>query len=227
MKNRKSVWVWRGGWVGLLAVVAVTGYGVSALAFPSVQAESPSRRQVLDHLDWMRQNQRGMWNVVPKEGRFLHDLIVENKIQRVLEVGTSNGYSGVWMSLALRATEGRMTTLEFDEGRAGLARENFRRTGMDGRVELILGDAMETISRQKGPFDLVFLDAAKDQYIAYLNFVLPKVRPGGFIVAHNVVSHQRQLQDFLARVRNDVELETTFKTLGPGGFSVSRKRAKP
>ena len=227
MKNRKSVWVWRCGWVGLLAVAAVTGYGISTLAFPSAEAESPSRPQVLDHLDWMRQNQRGMWNVVPKEGRFLHDLIVENKVQRVLEVGTSNGYSGVWMALALRGTGGRMTTLEFDAGRAGLARENFRRTGMDGRVELILGDARETIPRQKGPFDLVFLDAAKDQYIDYLEGVLPKVRPGGFIVAHNVVSHQRQLQDFLARIRNDAELETTFKTLGPGGFSVSRKRAKP
>ncbi len=98
---------------------------------------------------------------------------------------------------------------------------------MDGRVELILGDARETIPRQKGPFDLVFLDAAKGQYIDYLDFVLPKVRPGGFIVAHNVVSHQRQLQDFLARVGSDSQLETTFKTLGPGGFSVSRKRAKP
>ena len=227
MKNRTSVWVWRCGWVGLLAVAAVIGYGISALAFPTPRAESPSRRQVLDRLDWMRQNQRGMWNVVPEEGRFLHDLIVEHNVQRVLEVGTSNGYSGVWMALALGETGGRMTTLEFDEGRAGLARENFRRTGMDGRVELILGDAMKTIPLQKGPFDLVFLDAAKDQYIDYLDYVLPMVRPGGFIVAHNVESHKSQLLDFLARVRNDAQLETTLKILGPGGFSVSRKQAKP
>ena len=192
MKNRTGI---RYGLAVLL--VAVTGYGILELSLRSAEAESPSRQQVLDRLDWMRQNQRGMWNVVPEEGRFLHDLIVENKVQRVLEVGTSNGYSGIWMALALGETGGRMTTLEFDEGRAGLARENFRRTGMDGRVELILGDAMKTIPLQKGPFDLVFLDAAKDQYIDYLDYVLPMVRPGGFIVAHNVESHKSQLLDFL------------------------------
>lgn len=192
-----------------------------------LQAQNPSRDEVLSHLADMRRTQRGMMNVVPDEGRYLHDLILKHKVKNVLEVGTSNGYSGIWMGLALQETGGNLTTLEIDPGRANLARENFRRTGMDSRVSLILGDALQSLSRLDGTFDFVFIDAAKSEYVQYLELVLPLVPLGGIIVAHNVDSHRGQLRGFLAHIKTHPQLETTMQNYGPGGFSVSIKRDGP
>lgn len=192
-----------------------------------LQAQNPSRDEVLSHLADMRRGQRGMMNVVPDEGRYLHDLILKHKVKNVLEVGTSNGYSGIWMGLALRETGGNLTTLEIDQGRANLARENFRRTGLDSRIHLILGDALQSLSRLDGTFDFVFIDAAKGEYLRYLELVLPRVPPGGIIVAHNVDSHRGQLRGYLAKVNNHPQLATTMQNYGPGGFSVSIKRDGP
>ena len=133
---------------------------------------------MLSHLAAMRRGQRGMMNVVPDEGRYLHDLIMKHRVKNVLEVGTSNGYSGIWMGLALRETGGNLTTLEIDQGRANLARENFRRTGLDSRIHLVLGDALKSLTRLDGTFDFVFIDAAKSEYVQYLELLLPRVSPG-------------------------------------------------
>ena len=192
-----------------------------------LQAQNPSRDEVLSHLADMRRGQRGMMNVVPDEGRYLHDLILKHKVINVLEVGTSNGYSGIWMGLALRETGGKLTTLEIHQGRARLAQENFRRTGLDSRINLILGDALQSLSRLDGRFDFVFIDAAKSEYVQYLELVLPRVPPGGIIVAHNVDSHRGQLRGYLAKVNNHPQLATTMQNYGPGGFSVSIKRDSP
>ena len=182
---------------------------------------------MLTHLAGMRRDQRGMMNVVPDEGRYLHDLILKHEVRNALEVGTSNGYSGIWMGLALRETGGKLTTLEIHRGRARLAQENFRRTGLDSRITLILGDAIETLSRLRDAFDFVFIDAAKNEYVRYLELVLSRVPPGGLIVAHNVDSHTDQLREFLARVENHPQLETTLQNYGPGGCSVRIKRDGP
>ena len=192
-----------------------------------LHAQNPSRDEVLSHLADMRRGQRGMMNVVPDEGRYLHDLILKHKVKNVLEVGTSNGYSGIWMGLALRETGGNLTTLEIDQGRANLARENFRRTGLDSRIHLVLGDALKSLTRLDGTFDFVFIDAAKSEYVQYLELLLPRVSPGGIIVAHNVDSHRGQLRAYLANVNNHPQLATTMQSYGPGGFSVSIKRDSP
>src|SRR4029077_20101500 len=95
------------------------------------------------------------------------------------------GYSGLWFCLALRSTGGHLTTLELDHGRATQARQDFEKAGVASLVTVIEGDAHEQITRVKGPFDIAFIDAEKPGYIDYLNKVLPLVRPGGLILAHN------------------------------------------
>jgi predicted O-methyltransferase YrrM len=178
-------------------------------------------------LAWMREHQTGMWNVNPQEGEYLRDLVVKVKARSALEIGASNGYSGIWIAWGLRTTRGRLITLEVDEGRAKLARENFHEAGVDPWVSLRRTDALQEIPKLEGPFDFVFIDAWKQDYVRYLEMVLPKVLPGGVIVAHNVRDLTEQLQEFIQEVKTNPQLRTTFENPGPGGFSVSFKLPSP
>jgi predicted O-methyltransferase YrrM len=213
----------RGGSVVLLALAA-------ALLFPLWPAESALPQSpdpdapAMQHLQWMHDNQRGMWNVTPSEGAFLRDQVLKVKARHALEIGTSNGYSGTWIALGLRRTGGHLTTLEIDDARAKLAAENFRAAGVDSLVTLVHGDALKTIPTLQGPFEFVFIDAWKQDYIKYLEMVLPMVPPGGVIVAHNTTDLRSQMLDFIDRIKTDPQLKTTFVNPGPGGFSISIKQ---
>ncbi|MGB2862482.1 MAG: class I SAM-dependent methyltransferase, partial [Sedimentisphaerales bacterium] len=113
-------------------------------------------------------------------------------------------------------------THDIDEGRASLARENFKRAGVDNMVTLVMGDAHETITKLKGPIDVVFIDADKPGYTDYLNKMLPLVRPGGLILGHNV-NMGSQMQDFIEAITTDPNLDTIF--LGQGqDLSVTLKK---
>jgi predicted O-methyltransferase YrrM len=143
--------------------------------------------------------------------------------RHVVELGTSIGYSGLWFCLGLESTGGRLTTFEIDEGRAATARENFKRAGVEGRVTLVLGDAHENIADVEGPVDLVFLDADKEGYVDYLGKLLPKIRPGGLVVAHNM--NQRQADPrYVEAITTNPELETLFVNAGASGIAISLKK---
>ena len=193
---------------------------------PQAQAPLPANEQekkILSVLEDMDQNQRGgMMNVPQEDGRILRMLTEAIGAKHVVEIGTSNGYSGIWFCLAMRATGGKLTTHDIDEGRASLARENFKKAGVDNMVTLVMGDAHETITKLKGPIDVVFIDADKPGYTDYLNKMLPLVRPGGLILGHNV-NMGSQMQDFIKAITTDPNLETIF--LGQGqDLSVTLKK---
>jgi len=212
-----------GGALVRLAAIAA----IAALALPLTalaQRPRPSRQQILDHLAKMRATERGMMNVAPAEGEYLSDLVQKLKARRVLEIGTSNGYSGIWLAMALRETGGKLITLDLDEGRRSLALKNFRATGFDDIIESRLGDALKLLHSVQGPFELVFIDAWKPDYKKYLELTLPMVPPGGIIAAHNVDSHPQEMPDFLDAVRTDPRLKTEFVKVGPAGLSVSYKK---
>jgi len=187
-------------------------------------AQKPSRRHVIEHLSKMRATEKGMMNVAPPEGEYLSELVKKLGAKRVLEIGTSNGYSGVWLALGLRETGGKLLTLDIDEGRRSLALKNFKATGMEDIIESRLGDALKVIPTLQGPFELVFIDAWKPDYKKYLDLTLPLVPSGGAIAAHNVDSHPQEMQDFLEAIRTSTELKTEFVKVGPAGLSVSYKR---
>lgn len=190
-----------------------------ALAQEAGQADA----QALARLDWMPKNQTGMLNVNSNEGAFLRDQVVKVKAKHALEVGTSNGYSSIWIALGVRPSGGHLTTLEIDDRKVKLATENFRIAGVDSLITLMPGDALKTIPTLQGPFEFVFIDAWKQDYVKYLDMILPLVPPGGVIMAHNVTDLRSQLLDFIERVKTDPRLKTTFAEPGPGGFSVSVK----
>ncbi len=196
--------------------------------FRAVQEQPPipadeEEKKILSILEDMRLNQsRGMMNVPREDGRLLRLFTEAIGAKHVVEIGTSNGYSGIWFCLALRTTGGKLTTHDIDAGRAALARENFKRAGVDKLVTLVFGDAHETVTRLKGPIDILFLDADKPGYTDYLNKLLPLVRPGGLILAHNVDSTG---QDFIDAVTTNPNLETIFQVQGLG-VTLKKRQSK-
>lgn len=128
--------------------------------------------------------------ITPEEGRFLQFLVKVNGARRVVEIGTLGGYSGIWLSRGL-PPDGRLITLEKEPRHAEVAREHFALAGLDGQVDLRLGDASQLLPKlsSEGPFDFCFIDADKLGYGNYLDWALQNVRPGGLIAAHNAFRH--------------------------------------
>jgi predicted O-methyltransferase YrrM len=224
--------------VALLAVAVLVSIGVAqqrgprgfrtprdAIEFASpAQPKDAAEKKILDVLDDLDKNQRrGNMNVPVEDGRLLRLLTESTNAQHVVEIGTSNGYSGIWLCLALRTTGGKLTTFEIDEGRAKLARENFKRAGVDNLVTLVMGDAHETVQQIEDPIDILFLDADKSGYVDYLEKLMPKLKPGGLIIAHNM--NQRQADPrFVKAIGTDKNLETIYVHMDRAGVSISMKK---
>ncbi len=212
--------------VGLAAGVAVV-IAVAAGAQPQEGPPLPksdAEREILAVLDDLDRNQRaGNMNVPVEDGRLLRVLVESVNAKRVVELGTSNGYSGLWLALALRATGGKLTTYEIDRRRAALARDNFRRAGLEHLVTLVEGDAHVEVSKLNEPIDLLFIDADKEGYLDYLNKLLPLVRPGGLIVAHNMRSPAPDPR-YIKAITTDPDLETVFLNMHAAGVGVTLKK---
>lgn len=157
-----------------------------------------------------------MLNISPDTGRLLWILVRAARASRILEVGTSNAYSTIWLADAARGTGGRVTTLELNAGKVGLARENLARAGLADRVEIVQGRAADTLAGLSGPFDFVFLDADRGNYLAYLELVVPKLVAGGLLVTDNVTSHAHELGDYLRRVKSHPALLSVTVPIGKG-----------
>lgn len=176
---------------------------------------------VLDDMD--RTQRSGSMSVPMEDGRILRLLAESIGARQVVEIGTSIGYSGIWFCMALEKTGGKLTTFEIDEGRAAKARENFKRAGMDQLVTLVMGDAHEKVKEFKGDIDILFLDADKQGYLDYLEKLLPQVRPGGLVVAHNMSVSQADPR-YIKALTSNPGLETLFLNLETSGIGVSMKK---
>jgi caffeoyl-CoA O-methyltransferase len=183
--------------------VKVLGY-FSAPAPPSANTEV--ERKVLAVLDEMERTGKTYLSVSERTGRILRLLTEVAGAKHVAEIGTSTGYSGLWFCLALQMTGGRLTTFEIDPGRAAMARENFKKAGVEQLVTVVEGDAHRNLAQLKGPIDVAFLDADKEGYPDYLNRFLPLVRPGGLIIADNA----NMSPAYLKAITGDPALETLF-----------------
>lgn len=165
-----------------------------------------------------------MLNITPDTGQLLRILVRSTGARRILEVGTSNGYSTMWLAWAASETDGHVTTLERLPEKVELAQANFERTGLAPWITVRQGVALETLATLDGPFDLIFLDADRASYLAYLDFLLPLLRVGGLLVTDNVVSHASEVTEFLARLKNDPNLYSVTVPVG-NGEELTYKRA--
>lgn len=188
---------------------------------PLLPKDSVEER-ILTTLEEMRAGQR-YYNVSVRDGRLLRLLTETTNAQRVVEVGTSTGESALWFALALKETGGHLYTHEIDEERARVARENFRSAGVDGQITLIEGDAHETVQRYEEPIDIVFLDADKSGYPDYLEKLLPLVRPGGLVIAHNMNQPDPDPQ-YIEAITKNPELESAFVFMESAGLGITMKK---
>ena len=212
--------------------VAVAGIaGVAAAAFVGERTRrnlaidalplgaTGAERRILSVLEQAHDSGRVYLQVPVSSGRILRLLTESVNAKTVVEVGTSTGYSGLWLCLALENTGGKLITFEIDTTRASAARAHFEQAGVAERVTLIEGDAHEGIRAVKGPVDVVFLDADKQGYLDYLHRLLPLVRAGGLIIADNF----EMAPDYEKAVTTNPELETVLL----GQMAVTLKKRGP
>jgi len=179
--------------------------------------------------------------VSPGQGKFLYLLAKLAGARRILEVGTLGGYSTIWLARAL-PEGGRMVTLELERRHADVAAANVERAGLESKVEIVVGPALESLpalaARSQVPFDLVFLDADKVNYPAYFQAIMRMVRPGALILADNVIRAGTVLnprphdpsagaaRDFNAMIAADPRLESIVLqqvgVKGHDGLAISR-----
>jgi len=159
---------------------------------------------------------RRMLNITSDTGRLLWVLVRATGATRILEVGTSNAFSTIWLADAARSTGGRVTTLELNPDKIAMARANLDIAGLAGLVDIIEGRAAETLPAIPGPFDLVFLDADRPSYLTYLELVVPKLRQGGMLIADNITSHAQELEAYVGRVQSHPQLFSVSVPIGNG-----------
>ncbi|MBN2270023.1 MAG: class I SAM-dependent methyltransferase, partial [Sedimentisphaerales bacterium] len=134
--------------------------------------------------------------------------------------------SALWFCLTLQATGGTLITHEIDDYRASLARSNFKRAGIEHLVTLVEGDAHKTIKDIKGPIDILFLDADKSGNLDYLNKLLPLIRPGGLIIAHNTTDRAEEMKDYIEAITTNPSLETVFLHKNDQGIALTLKKRR-
>jgi predicted O-methyltransferase YrrM len=160
---------------------------------------------------------RRMLNITRDTGEFLSVLVRATAARRVLEVGTSNGYSTLWLAEAARALGGHVTTVEFQEWKVDLAALNFERAGLHEAITQVRGDAGALLQRtHDAAFDLVFLDSERNEYPGWWPDLRRVLRPGGLLVVDNAMSHVEEMAPFAALLEADADFTTSLVPVGKG-----------
>jgi predicted O-methyltransferase YrrM len=166
---------------------------------------------------------RRMLNITRDTGEFLAVLVRATLARRVLEIGTSNGYSTLWLASAARAIGGSVTTVEFAEHKIGLAVANFTRAGLTRYISIVDDDGGRVLERSAdSAFDLVFLDSERPEYPGWWPNLRRVLRLGGLLVVDNATSHPEQMAPFMALVNADAEFSTSLVPVGNGEFLAVR-----
>ncbi|AKB27346.1 O-methyltransferase [Methanosarcina siciliae T4/M] len=160
--------------------------------------------------------------IPPETGKFIALMLSASPDGVATEIGTSAGYSSMWLALACIETKRKLITFEIQEEKVKMARETFSKAGIENIVELVHGDARHLISRYTG-ISFCFLDCDKEYYLDCYEAVIPKMIRGGILIADNVISHAAMLKPFLDCVYNDQRVDAVLVPLKNGEL-VCRKR---
>jgi len=166
--------------------------------------------------------QKDFWNIDRGSANFLNMLIKLSGAKNGLEIGTSNGYSGIWLAKALKENGGRLTTIEYYEKRIVPAQEHFRICNVDDVITIKHGSAIDVLLTLNEEFDFVFIDANKREYVKYFEIIHPHVKKGGIIAADNILSHAQKVQTYVDAISNHPEYQTQLISF-PAGLLLSYK----
>ena len=172
----------------------------------------------------LEKTQHDFWNISRVTAEFMYNFIVDGGIKSVIEVGTSNGYSGIWLGKALKKTGGKLTTIEFYDKRIVLAKDNFDKCGVSDVITIKQGDAATVLEYLPEDYkvDFAFIDANKRQYIDFFHLIDPHLVKGGYIACDNVISHAQKVQTFLEDIDKNPNYENVVLPL-PAGLSLGKK----
>ena len=143
-------------------------------------------------------------NIEPESALFLAIQIHIQQSKEILEIGTSTGYSTLWLAHAVQQTQGRVTTLEIDPARTAQAQHHAQELGLDDVIDFWVGDAEKYLAKATQQYDFIFLDAERDAYVGYWAFLQKMLNPcGGVLIVDNVISHAAQVKCFIELIEND------------------------
>lgn len=169
------------------------------------------------------QRAQRMLNITRDTGEFLAVLVHATRARRILEIGTSNGYSTLWLAQAARAVGGHVTTIEYAVHKIELARSNFTRAGLTNTITQVDGDAGEYLETAfNGAFDLVFLDSERSEYLHWSADIKRVLASGGLLVVDNALSHADEMQPFMTQVQADEDFTTCTVPVGNGEFLATK-----
>jgi predicted O-methyltransferase YrrM len=195
--------------------------------FESISPAMLARMQELEAID-LRDRTDGtphakrLRQVPPETGRFIALLAASAPDGPCLEIGTSAGYSTLWLALAARATNRRVTTFEIDPAKVELARLTFAAAGVADLIDLVHGDALAHLA-EYSDIGFCFLDAEKDIYDPCFDLVVPRMATGAILVADNAISHEAALRPMLDRALRDPRLDSVLVPIGSGDLICRKK----
>ena len=195
----------------------------AALACAMLAGAGAQTADVQKLLAEIKSKDKGLLAVSEEDGRFMRLMVASRGARRALEIGGASGYSAIWIGMGLRATGGRLVTIEYDPVRAKELTANIKRAGLADIVEVVSGDAFQQIPKVQGTFDFVFLDAWKKDYKRFFDLVYPRLDTRGLFLAHNVINKRNEMGDFLDVVLKHPNLWTTIVSPSGEGMSVSMR----
>ena len=167
---------------------------------------------------------RRMLNITRDTGEFLSVLVQATNAQRVLEIGTSNGYSTLWLAQAAQMIGGHVITVELSKFKIAMAARNFERSSLSDVITQHQGEAGDLLERlDDACFDLVFLDSKRSDYVQWWPNIQRVLRKGGLLVVDNATSHADEMADFMAQVSADTNFTTCTVPVGNGEFLATRR----
>ncbi|MBS4698628.1 O-methyltransferase [Aeromonas media] len=165
-----------------------------------------------------------MLNITRDTGELLALLVQTRGAQAVLEIGTSNGYSTLWLAEAVKRLDGRVTTIELDESKRAMAALNFEHAGLEPWIDQLAGEAGSLLpSLPTAGYQLIFLDSDRQHYQGWWPEILRLLAPRGLLVVDNAISHESEMRDWMAQVRRDPDFLTSLVPVGKGEFMVVRR----
>ena len=177
--------------------------------------------EILSNLE---KTKNSFWNLDRECANFLNTLIKIKNAKNVLEIGTSNGYSGIWILKALKETKGKLTTVEYWEKRQSVARANFLKCVPEvyaeskiGAAVIVLEDMLDEIKQNKTQkFDFVFIDANKKEYIEYFELIDKMINKGSVILADNILTHYKKVEDYVNALFDNPSYQSQILPFGAG-----------